>query len=136
MSALLELPQSTVSAVILKWKRLGATTAQPRSGRPHMLTERDHQVLKRIVCRNCLPWLQHSLHEFQTASGSNVSTRTVRQEPHEIGFYSRAAAYKPKITMCNAKHGLEWCKARGPLDSGAVEPLWSDESRFTIWQSD
>jgi hypothetical protein len=28
-SALLELPWSTVSAVIVKWKRLGATTAQP-----------------------------------------------------------------------------------------------------------
>jgi hypothetical protein len=28
ISALLELPWSTVSAVIVKWKRLGATTAQ------------------------------------------------------------------------------------------------------------
>ena len=27
ISALLELPQSTVSAVIVKWKRIGATTA-------------------------------------------------------------------------------------------------------------
>ena len=39
--ALLELRQSTASAVIVKQKRLGATTAQPRSGRPHKLTERD-----------------------------------------------------------------------------------------------
>jgi hypothetical protein len=30
--ALLELPQSHVSAVIVKWKRLGATTAQLLSG--------------------------------------------------------------------------------------------------------
>uniref|UniRef100_A0A4W5JJR8 Protein phosphatase 1 regulatory subunit 16A n=1 Tax=Hucho hucho TaxID=62062 RepID=A0A4W5JJR8_9TELE len=41
MSALLELPQSTVSVVIVKWKHLEATTAQLRSGRPHKLTERD-----------------------------------------------------------------------------------------------
>ena len=40
VSTLLELPRSTVSIVIVKWKRLGATTAQPRSGRPHKLTER------------------------------------------------------------------------------------------------
>ena len=45
ISALLELPQSTVSVVIVKWKRLGATTAQPRSCRPHKLTERDRRVL-------------------------------------------------------------------------------------------
>jgi hypothetical protein len=44
ISALLELPRSTLSAVIVKWKRLGATTSQPRSGRPHKLTERGKQV--------------------------------------------------------------------------------------------
>ena len=37
-SALLELPRSTVSAVIGKWKRLGATMDQPQSGRPHKLS--------------------------------------------------------------------------------------------------
>ena len=50
ISAVLELPQSTVSAVVVKWKRLGATTAQPRSGRPHKLTERDRRVLKWVAC--------------------------------------------------------------------------------------
>ena len=54
ISALLELPRSTVSAVIVKWKRLGATTAQARSGRPHKLTERDRRVLKCIAWKNCL----------------------------------------------------------------------------------
>ena len=29
ISALLELPMSTVSVVVVKWKHLGATTAQP-----------------------------------------------------------------------------------------------------------
>jgi hypothetical protein len=47
--ALLELPRSIVSAVIVKWKRLGATTAHLRSGRPHKLTERDRRVLKCVA---------------------------------------------------------------------------------------
>ena len=46
--------RSTVSAVIVKWKCLGATTAQPQSGRPHKLTERDSRVLKRVASENCL----------------------------------------------------------------------------------
>ena len=46
ISAQLELLWLTVSAVIVKWKHLGATMAQLRSGRPHKLTERDRQVLK------------------------------------------------------------------------------------------
>uniref|UniRef100_A0A673XIB5 ATP-dependent DNA/RNA helicase DHX36 n=1 Tax=Salmo trutta TaxID=8032 RepID=A0A673XIB5_SALTR len=47
ISAILELPWSTVSAFIVKWKCLGTSTAQPRSGRPHELVEliRSSQVL-------------------------------------------------------------------------------------------
>ena len=54
VSALLELPWSTVSDVIVKWKCLSVAT----------LTT-----------------------EFQTASESNVSTRTVCRELHEMGFH-------------------------------------------------
>ena len=43
----------------VKWKRLGATTAQLRSGSPHQLTERDCRVLKRVNI-SCLR-LQQSL---------------------------------------------------------------------------
>jgi hypothetical protein len=49
ISDLPELPWSTLSAVIVKWKHLGATLAQPQSGRPHMLTEQYRRVLKRIA---------------------------------------------------------------------------------------
>ena len=66
ISALLELPRSTVSADIVKWKRLGATTAQPRSGRPHKLTERDCRVLKRVAWKNRLPSVAILTTEFQT----------------------------------------------------------------------
>ena len=38
----------------LQWKRLGATTAQPQSGRPHKLTEFDCQVQECIARKNCL----------------------------------------------------------------------------------
>uniref|UniRef100_A0A8C7IUS3 Inositol hexakisphosphate and diphosphoinositol-pentakisphosphate kinase n=1 Tax=Oncorhynchus kisutch TaxID=8019 RepID=A0A8C7IUS3_ONCKI len=86
MSALLELPRSTVSAVIVKWKRLEATTSQPRVGRPHKLTERNPLLLKCLKPSSVAPLTT----EFQTASGRNVSTITVRQELHEMGFYGLA----------------------------------------------
>jgi hypothetical protein len=57
ISVLLELPQSTVSAVIVKWKRLGATMAQPRRDRPHKLKELDRRVLKNV--KMFCPRLQH-----------------------------------------------------------------------------
>ena len=65
ISALLELPRSTVSAVIVKWKLLGATTAQPQSGWSHKLTEQDRRVSS----------VETLTSKFQTASGSNVSPK-------------------------------------------------------------
>ncbi|WP_423784273.1 hypothetical protein, partial [Francisella tularensis] len=50
--------------------------------------------------------------EFQTSSRSNISTRTVCRELHEMGFHGRADTHKPKLTLCNAKCRLEWSKAR------------------------
>jgi hypothetical protein len=72
--------------------------------------------------------------EFQTASGSNVSTRT--WELQVMGFHGQAAAHKPKITMRNAKRRLKWCKAcRHWTLEQWKRVLWSDESLFTICQS-
>ena len=114
ISALLELPRSTVSDIIVKCKRLGATPAQPLSAWPHKLTEWDSRVLRCLACTNCLTSVATLTTEFQTASGSNISTITIRHELHEMGFHGRAAAPKPKITQCQAS---------APFDSGAVEML-------------
>ncbi|XP_069024189.1 aminoacyl tRNA synthase complex-interacting multifunctional protein 1-like [Embiotoca jacksoni] len=97
ISALLKLPRSTVSAVILKWKRGGITTALPRSGRPHKLKEEDRQVLERVALEKCLPSIEALTAEFQSASGASVSSTTVRRELHEMGFRGRVSSYsKPK----------------------------------------
>ncbi|CAI9606362.1 unnamed protein product [Staurois parvus] len=40
ISLLLNIPRSTVSAIITKWKQLGTTATQPQSGRQHKRTER------------------------------------------------------------------------------------------------
>ena len=54
-----------------------------------------------------------------------------------MGFHGRAATHKPKITMRNAKRQLEWCKARRHWSLEQWKCVfWSNESRFTIWQSD
>ncbi|KAJ8259468.1 hypothetical protein GJAV_G00169650 [Gymnothorax javanicus] len=137
ISALLELPRSTVSSVIVKWKHLGATTVQPRSGRPHKLSEKECEVLKSIVCKNRMCSIAALAAEFQTASGSDVSLRTVRRELHEMGFRGKAASHNPNITTRNAKRRLEWCIAhRHWTPEQWKRVLWSGESGFILWQSD
>ncbi|CAI9596253.1 unnamed protein product, partial [Staurois parvus] len=54
ISLLLNIPRSTVSGMITKWKQLGTTVTQPPSGRPHKMTERGQSMLKRTEVANCL----------------------------------------------------------------------------------
>ena len=81
-----------VSAVIVKWKHLGVTTAQQRSGGPSKPTDRDRWVLKRLVCKNRLSSVATLPTEFQTAFVRNVSTITVCRELQKMYFHCLAAA--------------------------------------------
>ncbi|CAI9537950.1 unnamed protein product [Staurois parvus] len=52
ISLLLNIPRSTVSVIITKWKQQGTTATQPQSGRPHKMTEWGQHMLKRTVRRS------------------------------------------------------------------------------------
>ncbi|CAI9582962.1 unnamed protein product [Staurois parvus] len=52
ISWLLNIPRSTVSGIITKWKQLGTTATQPPSGRPCHMTGRGQRMLKRTVRRS------------------------------------------------------------------------------------
>ncbi|CAI9613333.1 unnamed protein product, partial [Staurois parvus] len=52
ISWLLNIPHSTVSGNITKWKQLGTTATQPPSGRPRHMTGRGQRMLKSTKCRS------------------------------------------------------------------------------------
>ncbi|CAI9566414.1 unnamed protein product [Staurois parvus] len=59
ISLLLNIPQSTVSGIITKWKPLGTTATQSRS-------ERGQRMLKRTVCRSCQLYAESIAKDLQT----------------------------------------------------------------------
>lgn len=90
VSLLLDLPYSTARAVV-KWKHLGATSAQPQSGRRYKSP---------ILC-----FVTH----YRVPS-CNISTRAVHLKLCEVGFHGQAAA-DHNSTMCKAKPKLGCCRA-------------------------
>ncbi|CAI9582248.1 unnamed protein product [Staurois parvus] len=52
ISLLLNIPRSTVSGIITKWKQLGTTATQPHSGRQCKMTEQGQHILKHTVHRS------------------------------------------------------------------------------------
>ncbi|CAI9562956.1 unnamed protein product [Staurois parvus] len=93
ISLLLNIPWSTVSGIITKWKQLGTTATQPQSGRPREMTERSHRMLKLTVCRSLQLSAESIAKDLQSSCGLQIST-TVRRELHGMGFHGRAAVSK------------------------------------------
>ncbi|GFW76460.1 regulator of chromosome condensation 2 [Trichonephila clavipes] len=98
---ILQKPKSTVSDIISKWKRRVSEKAEKRTCRPKVLGERSRRTLKSVVKQNRKSSLVEICQEFQSSSGINVSSRTVRRELKNLGFHSWAAAHKPNITPQN-----------------------------------
>ncbi|CAI9592134.1 unnamed protein product, partial [Staurois parvus] len=106
-SLILNFPRTTVSAIRTKWKQLGTTATQPPSDRPLKMTEQGQRMLKCTVCGGSQLSAESIAKDLQTSCGLHISTTT---ELHGMCFYGRAAASKPYITKCNAKHQMQRCK--------------------------
>ncbi|CAI9547087.1 unnamed protein product [Staurois parvus] len=134
ISLLLNIPRSPVSGIITKWKQLGTTATQPQSGGPRKMTEWGQHMLKRTVSRSRQLSAESIAKDLQTLCGLRISTITVCRELHGMGFHGRAAASKPYITKCNAKHRMQWCKAHRhwTLEQWRCV-LCSDKTHFSIW---
>ncbi|CAI9597884.1 unnamed protein product, partial [Staurois parvus] len=104
ISWLLNIPRSTVSGIITKWKQLGTTATQPPSGRPRHMTGRGQRMLKRTVRRSHQLSAESIAKDLQTWCGLQMSPTTVRRELHGMGF--------PWPSSCiQAFHHQVQCKA-------------------------
>ncbi|CAI9624372.1 unnamed protein product, partial [Staurois parvus] len=86
ISLLLNIPRSTVSGIITKWKQLGTTATQPRSGRPRKMTEWGQHMLKRTVFRSHQLSAEPIAKDLQTSCDLQIST-IVHRELHGISFH-------------------------------------------------
>lgn len=129
--------QSQVSRAIKAFRDSGQTSVAPRSGRPKILTERNVRHLTQIVTKNRQITLDELTEEMvKVMNKKSVCANTVRHYLHEVGFHSLVAVRKPLISEVNRTKRLAWCKERKTWDSEWKKIIWSDESRFLLFQND
>ena len=108
-----------------------------RPGRSMTLSDRDGRVLSKEIRKNRTKPMVHMIQQFPKVTMTVVSINTIRKEAHLLGFHGRAAAHKPLITKSNRAARLRWCKARKNCSVDEwKQVLWSDETRFNLYQSD
>uniref|UniRef100_A0AAY4CMC3 Transposase Tc1-like domain-containing protein n=1 Tax=Denticeps clupeoides TaxID=299321 RepID=A0AAY4CMC3_9TELE len=89
ISQSLNIPWSTVQAIIQKWKEYGTTVNLPRRGRPPKLTGRIRTVLIRKAAKRPMV----TLNEL----GESVPRTTISRALHKVGLYGRVARTKPLL---------------------------------------
>ena len=79
---------------------------RPRSGRPLSTTPRENRVLTRLSLNNRRATSRNLKREFEDATGTSISPRTVRIRLQKSGLRGCIAAKKPLLTATHRKNRL------------------------------
>ena len=129
-------PKSTVGNIIKKYNEQGSTSTELRSGRPKILSECDKRKLINLTKENRNKTLEEITENFNTAIDITISSRTVQRTLHEEGYSGHAAKKKPFISEKNWKKRFGWCRMRKTWKGEWEKIIWSDESRFELFNND
>jgi transposase len=133
---ILDRPKTTIHDIITNYKNSQQITAAPRPGRPPKLTERNIRQLVRIVKEDRQQSLDEITKKFNESLSISVCPSTIKHVLHYEGYFGRAGKRKPLVSEANRKKRLEWCRERRNWDTEWNSVIWSDESRFLLFQND
>jgi transposase len=123
--------ESTIRAVINRWRDSKKFSSAHRSGRPQKLGERDARRLMLIVKRN----RKATLEDIHQDLRLNVHKETIGRKLRKLHFRSRKAIRKPFISKKNAKARRLWSKLHlGWTLKDWKRVIWSDECSIQLWQ--
>lgn len=132
ISQALNIPRSTVQAIILKWKEYQTTANLPRPGRPSKLSAHTRRRLIRDAAKRpmiTLDELQRSTAEV----GDSVHRTTISRILHKSGLYGRVARRKPFLKDIHKKCLKFATSHLGDTPNMWKKVLWSDETKIELF---
>lgn len=137
ISRVLKIPKSTITDTISRYKNLNNGLTAKRTGRPCSMNNDDRYNLSKIVKKNNRLSLEEIQQKFNSSQDKKISAVTIRRNLHQIGINSRVSAPKPLLTEAQREKRLSWCIERQDWSVRQWKTvIWSDESRFTLFQND
>jgi len=136
ISKILNIPRTTCQHVITKFCEEGLTDVTSRSGRPPLLTERSERTLIRQVKENRKVSIEEITENFNQLSLTQISTSTSRCILHKHDYFGWIGKRKPFVSEVNRQKRLKWCQERKFWNEEWDNIIWSDESRFLLFEND
>ena len=133
----LNVNQSVISRLWNRYQATGSVSRRHAGGQTRKTTRREDRFL--VIQARREPFLnatqlQNQLHR---ASGTRISTETVRRRLHEVGLRSRAPAIRIPLTRQHRQRRGTWARQHVTWTIGDWTPvLFTDESRFCMDMTD
>ena len=112
LSRMLNIPRTTITSVLSKYRRTGTVETLTRSGRKRSFTNRDRNALKRLVTSNRRLTVQDITAKLNECKTKTFSQKTVQRLLHSEGCKRRLAKKKMVVREANRKKRVKWCKER------------------------
>ena len=133
ISKKLNLPRSTVRAIIKKYSSEGHVKNKTGRGRKRVLSERDERKIVRYVNQNPRATAKEIV-DTQCTSGVSVSRQTVGRTLKRAGLKACRPRKTPLLRSVHLKARLAFAKRH--LDKGNCfwkQVLWSDETKIELF---
>ena len=146
LSRMLNIPRTTITSVLSKYRRTGTVETLMRSGRKRSFTNRDRNAFKHLVKSNRRLTSQDITAKLNECKTNTFSQKTVQRVLHLEGYKRGLAKKKMVVREANQKKRVKWCQERRgrTLDNHWKKVIFSNESqivlgtnnRVYIWRKD
>ena len=126
----LNIPLTTIRAIIKKFKTTGTVVNLPGRGRKCILPPRTVRQMVREAKGNPRATVGE-LQNLVASWGHQVSKSTIRRHLHANRLFGRVARKKPLLRATNKRKRLEFAKRHWHFDWNRV--LWSDETKIELF---
>lgn len=127
---------STVMRVWKQWTEENRTTRKTGSGRRKVTSARDDRHLVRMAVTDRTASSRQLAARWSTATGVLMSASSIRRRLLHRGLCARIPLYRIPLTANHRRLRLQWADEHRAWRADWQQVVFSDESRFNLWNHD
>ncbi|XP_074472562.1 uncharacterized protein LOC141756598 [Sebastes fasciatus] len=124
--------ETTVGAIIRKWKKHKMTINRPRSGAPRKISSRGVSMIMRKVRDQPRTTREELLNDRKTA-GTTITKKTIGNTLHRNGLKSCSARKVPLLKKAHVQARLFANEHLNDSEKAWEKVMWSDETKIELF---
>lgn len=137
VAEILNTNKSVVQRAAARFRNTGSFKRRPGQGAKRKTTRREDRFIELQSLRKRFVTSRELKNDLRLATGTEISTKTVRRRLKEVNVSARKPATGPILTATHKRNRLNFCRNHQGWDEEQWKSvLFSDESRFLLNKND